>query len=86
MIDKQRLEAKCSTWNITLTGTQLDQLDAFAEILVDYNQKVNLTAITDPIQKTVLEDTQCHVIMLHLLIQKYRNSNLSSKRVERAIV
>ena len=44
MIDKQRLEAKCSTWNITLTGTQLDQLDAFAEILVDYNQKVNLTA------------------------------------------
>ena len=28
MIDKQRLEAKCSTWNITLTGTQLDQLDA----------------------------------------------------------
>ena len=48
MIDKQRLEEKCSTWNITLTGTQLDQLDAFAEILVDYNQKVNLTAITDP--------------------------------------
>ena len=46
MIDKQRLEAKCSTWNITLTGTQLDQLDAFAQILVDYNQKVNLTAIT----------------------------------------
>ena len=38
MIDKQRLEAKCSTWNIALTGTQLDQLDAFAQILVDYNQ------------------------------------------------
>ena len=32
MIDKQRLEAKCSTWNIALTGTQLDQLDAFAQI------------------------------------------------------
>ena len=48
MIDKSRLEQKCSTWNITLTGTQLDQLDAFAQILVEYNQKVNLTAITDP--------------------------------------
>ena len=48
MIDKNRLEKKCSTWNIALTGTQLDQLDAFAEILVEYNQKVNLTAITDP--------------------------------------
>jgi 16S rRNA (guanine527-N7)-methyltransferase len=48
MIDKGRLEAKCSTWNIALTGTQLDQLDRYAEILVEYNQKVNLTAITDP--------------------------------------
>ena len=48
MIDKNRLEQKCSTWNIALTGTQLDQLDAFAEILVEYNQKINLTAITDP--------------------------------------
>lgn len=47
MIDKNRLEQKCSTWNIALTGTQLDRLDAFAEILVEYNQKVNLTAITD---------------------------------------
>ena len=48
MIDKARLEQKCSMWNIALTGDQLDQLDAFAQILVDYNQKVNLTAITDP--------------------------------------
>ena len=48
MIDKNRLAEKCSTWNITLTGTQLDQLDQYAELLVSYNQKVNLTAITDP--------------------------------------
>jgi 16S rRNA (guanine527-N7)-methyltransferase len=48
MIDKTRLEKKCSTWNIFLTGNQLDQLDRYAELLVDYNQKVNLTAITDP--------------------------------------
>ncbi len=48
MIDKNRLKQKCSTWNIDITDQQLDQLDAFAEILVEYNQKVNLTAITDP--------------------------------------
>ena len=48
MIDKNRLAEKCSTWNIALTGTQLDQLDQYAELLVSYNQKVNLTAITDP--------------------------------------
>ena len=34
MIDKNRLEQKCSMWNIALTGEQLDQLDAFAQILV----------------------------------------------------
>ena len=48
MIDKNRLVAKCSTWNIPLTGAQLDLLDRYAELLVSYNEKVNLTAITSP--------------------------------------
>ena len=48
MIDKNRLAEKCSTWNITLSPAQLDQLDYYAEILVSYNEKVNLTAITSP--------------------------------------
>ena len=48
MIDKERLALKCSTWNIHLTAGQLDLLDRYAELLVDYNKKVNLTAITTP--------------------------------------
>jgi 16S rRNA (guanine527-N7)-methyltransferase len=48
MIDKERLQKKCSTWNITLRGGQLDALDRYAQMLVEYNQKVNLTAITAP--------------------------------------
>lgn len=48
MIDKNRLEAKCAALGIVLTGPMLDALDQYAEILVEYNQKVNLTAITDP--------------------------------------
>ena len=48
MIVKNRLQAKCSTWNIPLTGAQLDLLDRYAELLVSYNEKVNLTAITSP--------------------------------------
>ena len=48
MIDKNRLEAKCAALGIALTGQMLDMLDKYAEILVEYNQKVNLTAITDP--------------------------------------
>ena len=48
MIDRERLAQKCSTWNISLTPSQLDQLDHYARLLVDYNEKVNLTAITTP--------------------------------------
>ena len=48
MIDKNRLQAKCAALGIPLTGKMLDMLDQYAEILVEYNQKVNLTAITDP--------------------------------------
>ncbi len=48
MIDKNRLEAKCAALGIALTGQMLDMLDKYAEMLVEYNQKVNLTAITDP--------------------------------------
>lgn len=48
MIDKERLAQKCSTWNIALSPAQLDLLDRYAKLLVDYNQKVNLTAITSP--------------------------------------
>ena len=56
MIDKNRLAEKCSTWNIALTGHQLDQLDRYAELLVSYNQKVNLTAITGPEE---IDDKHC---------------------------
>ena len=42
MIDKERLAQKCSTWNIVLSGAQLDLLDRYAEILVDYNQTATL--------------------------------------------
>ena len=48
MIDKQRLAAKCAAEGVSLTGEMLDKLDKYAQCLVDYNQKVNLTAITDP--------------------------------------
>lgn len=48
MIDKSRLEGKAAALDIPLTGTQLDLLDQYAQLLVEYNQKVNLTAITNP--------------------------------------
>ena len=48
MIDKERLARKCAAYGIALSAQQLEQLDRYAQLLVDYNQKVNLTAITAP--------------------------------------
>ncbi len=47
MIDKQRLLEKAAKYQLDIAHC-LDGLARYAEILVDYNQKVNLTAITDP--------------------------------------
>lgn len=48
MIDKLRFEQTCRDYGISLTGEQIDLLDMYREILAEYNEKVNLTAITDP--------------------------------------
>ena len=48
MIDQNRLIEKCAALGIPLTRSQASQLDCYAQVLVEYNQKVNLTAITDP--------------------------------------
>lgn len=47
MIDKQRLIDKAAACGLDIAHAA-DGLAKYAEILVDYNQKVNLTAITDP--------------------------------------
>lgn len=48
MIDKVRFSNTLKKYDITLSEKQLEQFDKYAEILVEYNEKVNLTAITDP--------------------------------------
>lgn len=46
MIDKNRLAEQAASYNIDISHCA-DSLARYAEILVDYNKKVNLTAITD---------------------------------------
>lgn len=49
MIDRNRFTATLDSYNISITPDQLDKFCKYAEILVEYNEKVNLTAITDPL-------------------------------------
>lgn len=48
MINKAFLHQKASEYGIELNENQLVQLDTYAELLVDWNTRMNLTGITEP--------------------------------------
>lgn len=47
MIDYHAMKAKAEKLDIHLTHGQLEQLDLYAKMLVDWNTRMNLTGITD---------------------------------------
>ncbi len=47
IINKDRLRNMSESYDIFLNETQLNQLEIYANFLVEYNEKVNLTAIVD---------------------------------------
>ncbi len=48
MIDQERMRTKAAQYGISLSDRQLEQLDIYAEMLVEWNEKMNLTSITQP--------------------------------------
>lgn len=48
MINKERMKLKAEGFGIALSEIQLQQLDQYADMLVDWNSRMNLTAIVDP--------------------------------------
>ncbi|MBP0963636.1 MAG: class I SAM-dependent methyltransferase, partial [Oscillospiraceae bacterium] len=48
MIDKEFFAACAAEYGFELTAQQLDRFDRYAQLLVEWNEKMNLTAITDP--------------------------------------
>ncbi len=48
MISKELLIKSCESLGIEITNEAVDRFDTYAKLLVDYNEKVNLTAITAP--------------------------------------
>ena len=48
MMNENYLKEICAGQGISLQPDQLEQLDRYSELLVEWNQKMNLTAITDP--------------------------------------
>ena len=48
MIDKQLLTDCAAAYGVAITPTLAERLDIYARLLVEWNEKMNLTAITDP--------------------------------------
>ena len=53
MIDKALLRELTAEYGVSVDAAACERLDRYAELLVEWNQKMNLTAITDPIGITV---------------------------------
>lgn len=67
MIDKIRLCSLAKENGIILDDTALDRFDTYAELLVEWNGKMNLTAITEPEEIEVKHFLDC------LMLPKYFN-------------
>lgn len=67
MIDKNRLCSIAKENGIILDDTALDRFDTYAELLVEWNGKMNLTAITEPEEIEVKHFLDC------LILPKYFN-------------
>lgn len=67
MIDKNRLCSLAKQNGIILDDTALDRFDTYAELLVEWNGKMNLTAITEPEEIEVKHFLDC------LMLPKYFN-------------
>ena len=65
MIDKERLRSLALQSGIVLDQTALDRFDTYADLLVEWNGKMNLTAITEPEEIEVKHFLDC------LMLPKY---------------
>ena len=73
MISRELLISGCEKHGIVIDSAAADRFDAFAKMLVDYNEKVNLTAITDP------DGIVCKHFVDSLCLTKY--VDLKDKRI-----
>lgn len=53
MIDKELLSRCAAPYGVEVPAELADKLDIYARLLVEWNEKMNLTAITDPVGVTV---------------------------------
>lgn len=53
----------CKDFSPNISGEQLEQFNLYAKMLVEWNEKINLTAITDPEQIVIKHFYDCALIL-----------------------
>ena len=70
MISKELLFSSCEEFGVHIDDDCADRLDTYAKLLIEYNEKVNLTAITQP-DEIVRKHFADSLLLLHYVqIQK----------------
>lgn len=75
-IDKKLLKEESEKFSVTLDDTALDRFDTYGKMLVSWNEKINLTAITDSYGVTVKH------FLDSLSIFSYENIPLGAKVID----
>lgn len=70
------MKSSFSKYNLQLDETKCNQFEKYYELLIDWNQRMNLTAITDK-----NEVIQKHFIDSVLLLTKYDSKDFKNKKV-----
>lgn len=73
MIDIETLRRGAARWKVELDETALSRFDAYAALLLEWNQKINLTAIKEPdgiIAKHFTSASPCSPFFRRLKAQK----------------
>ena len=76
MIDFDEMSKKAQRYNIELSSEQLNMLDKYSEMLVEWNFKINLTAITDS-EEIMTRHFEDSIAML-----KYVDSPINSSLID----
>lgn len=69
-IDTEQLRAGAAQWNVALDETALSRFDSYAALLIEWNQKMNLTAITEPGEIVVKHFIDSLALLSFVTLQK----------------
>lgn len=76
MIDKVRFSNLCEQNGILLDDVMLERFDTYAKLLVEWNEKMNLTAITEP------KEIELKHFLDSLMLTKYYDLQNVSKAID----